>query len=144
MPILSWIQIGSGAAAGFVVSFFLHSLDVAYIEHKHKQEMIEQAKELDARCTRIQLISKDANHDYLTGLFSINNRLGSDLMQPTTCIVLPPSNSSDAPAGGGERAGSHGLNSRWLRKYAATCETYRQERLILEKFIAQTWKENGQ
>lgn len=144
MPILNWFQVGLGATVAFILSYLLHSLDVTLLNAAHQRDLTEQARALDDRCSRTQLITKDANHELSESLLSIDRRLVDDRMQSPACIVLPPASPAHAPSDRGEPPRANGLDSRWLRRYAATCESYRQERMILERFIANTWKANGQ
>lgn len=52
-------------------------------------------------------------------------------MRPNSCLQL--ANTQQIGAG---HAGTHGIETDWLREYAAQCEIYRRERIALEHALA--------
>ena len=93
---------------------------------------------LNKSCEVDKQITKEANDDLAKQRDAIAARLATLQLQPAVCIT-PTANKTGADNSGAKHARQHGISSQWLRTYAAKCETYRQERLILEKFIDDTW-----
>lgn len=89
--------------------------------------MFEAQKKTDAaECTAAQLITKETNDDLQKDRDDITQRrVALGMQQPAACVPV-----SSAPYLRGNRpeyAGQAGigLNSDWLRDYAAECESYR-------------------
>lgn len=144
MPSLSWIQVGVGAAAGFALCWLIHMVILAGVNESHRQALVDLQTKLEKECKDNQAITKGVNDDLLKNDFDIGSLLNSSKrMQPASCIV--PASSKTVPAGGGIKyAEQNGVSTDWLYDYAAECETYRAQRIALEKFIDQTWKLKGQ
>lgn len=137
MPVLSWLQIGLGAAAAFALSWLLHTVDVDRIEAAQRAALEAQSKSLNDACEKDKALTKDAN-DGLQKQYSIINtrRDVIDGVLLPNCTAYVPAYSSKPVAAGQQHAGQHGLSTKWLKHYAAQCETYRQERVALEAFIS--------
>lgn len=133
-----------GAAGALFVAFLLHTVDVDRLESNQRSELANQEKLLAGRCHDDKAITKESNDDVSSAFIAINNRLRSDLMQSTTPVILPATYPTNIPASGGKPSRPVRINIKRLREYGATCEEYRQERLIHDKFIDKTWKANGQ
>lgn len=141
---LSWIQVGAGAIGAFALSFLLHNADVRRIEASWQDKLDQQKVDLEKKCKADQAITKGANDDLQKKYDSIAGKLAvAKRLQPARCIV-PASSKTIAPGGGNGHAGQNGISSDWLRDYAAECETYRTQRVTLEKFIDDTWAARGQ
>ncbi len=146
MPVLSWIQIGAGAIGAFALSFLLHIVDVHRIEANWQAKLDQQKIELENQCKADQTITKEANDDLQKKYDSIAGKLAaSKRMHPARCIIPAPSKTI-ASSGGNGHAGQNGtgLSTDWLRDYAAECETYRSQRISLEKFIDDVWAARNQ
>lgn len=144
MPILNWFQICIGAVGAFALSFLLHTIDVSFIEASWRHKLDDQKIALEKQCNDDKAITKGTNDDLQKAYDSIAGKLAaSKRMQPARCVI-PASGKAEPPAGGAEHAGQNGISTDWLRDYAAECETYRSQRIGLEKFIDDTWKAKGQ
>lgn len=144
MPSLSWIQLAAGAAAGFALCWLIHLVILAGVNESHRQELIDLQTKLEKECKDNQAITKGVNDDLLKDDFDIGNLLNtSRSVQPARCIV-PTSGKTILEKGGDKYAAAYGVSTDWLYEYAAECETYRSQRLALEKFINQTWQSKGQ
>jgi len=85
-------------------------------------------------CESGKQITLEANDALQKSRDVIADKLASSKRMFKTCV--PISNSTNTAASGGEYAAKNGLPTSSLLDYAAICETYRQQRVILEKFIA--------
>lgn len=143
-PSLSWIQVGAGAIAAFALSFLLHTVDVNRIEKMWQGKLDDQKIALEKQCKADQAITKGINDDLQKNYDSIARKLATvKRVQPARCIIPTTSEAFVAPGGSGH-AGQNGISTDWLRDYAAECETYRSQRIGLEKFIDDTWEAKGQ
>lgn len=133
MPILNWISIGGGAVVAFALSWLLHTVDVDRIESNHRNEMAQQERLLVNRCNDEKKTTKEANDALQSQLSIIGKRLAASKLQPTKCMPIS-SSVAEHTAGGGEHAGSNGLSTDWLYSFAAECETYRSEVIVLDDF----------
>ncbi len=138
MP-LNWFNIGIGAAGAFALSFLLHTVDVAWIEARHRTELVNLETSLKEKCESDKQITKDANDGLQKQIGIIAGKLAASKRLRATCIV-PVTGKDNPAAAGGKHAGQNGISSDWLRDYAADCETYRQQRITLESFIDKVWK----
>lgn len=97
-------------------------------------QLAAQAKEITAQCKAAQKITKEANDDLQNEKTRIADELANlKRVRPATCV--PIARPSDHCSSGTGRAGGNGLSSEWLLDYAARCETYRSEVIILDKFL---------
>lgn len=133
MP-LNWIPIGIGAVAAFALSWLLHTVDVGFIEARHKTELTAQENALHEACDKDKAITKEANDELQNQVNIIARKLTAAKRVRSDCIVPLASSPQPTPSGG-EHAGTHGVTSDALFEYAADCETYRQQRITLEGFI---------
>lgn len=137
MPVISWLQIGIGAGAAFALSFLLHTVDVYRLEDKQRDAIAAQIAADTASCDKDKNLTKETD-DGLQNQFTViaNKRDAGNGVQLPSCTPTLSGVSANTPTGGSEHARQNGLRTRWLRSYAAECETYRQERIALENFIA--------
>lgn len=140
LPGLSWIQIAGGAAAAFALSFLLNTVEVDHIEAKQRQALADQKTQLEQKCKDDQAITKGANDELQKKYNSIAGKLAaSKRLQPAHCIIVASSGETISAGSGVGHAGQNGISTDWLYEYAAECETYRTQRISLEKFIDDTW-----
>lgn len=135
-----------GAVCTAAIGWLLHVADVDILKHRQAVALADLNNQLVAQCERDKAITKEANDDLQRQKDIISNRLNDALrVQPSLCIVPQPAHAADTAASGAKHAGQNGrgINSSWLRRYAAECETYRQQRLTLEKFIDEVWKDQS-
>jgi len=102
-------------------------------ENTLKSRLNSLAIEYTAKCADKQKKLEDANDDLQSKLSVIGKRLASSKLQPAMCAIIK-SGVAVNPAGGGEHAGQNGLSTGWLNEYAAECETYRIEVILLDDF----------
>ena len=90
-----------------------------------------------AKCEADKRITKEANDALQKSSDDISMRFASARVQFNSAC-MPVTNTSFTSSGRIKHAGGNdkGLRSEWLLGYSATCETYRSQRMILEKFIA--------
>lgn len=79
-------------------------------------------------------IDKKTTKEAYDALEAARDRINADLtrykrVHPATCVV--PGESSDSFQSGSQHAGVHGVSSDWFRDYAAVCELYRSEVIVL-------------
>lgn len=100
--------------------------------------MLESQQTIDQQaCAKVQQLTKDANDVLQKDRDGIAAKLAALRVQhPSTCVRV--ASSSNLPAGGGQHAGQdgNGLNSGWLRDYAAEAEQYRAEVMVCTEFLA--------
>lgn len=88
-------------------------------------------------CATAQQLTKDTNDDIQkTDAYIAGRADALRLQHPTSCVHV--SSRPKLPGSGAEHAGhdGNGLNTDWLRSYAATAETYRSELLACIDFLA--------
>ena len=99
-------------------------------------------QDLDTKaCTKAQQLTKDANDALQKSHDVIAAKLKSlKLQHPSTC-VHPASSSRVSGSGpvnaGQDGSGTPGINTDWLRGYAAECENYRAEVTECSTFLKQ-------
>ncbi len=137
---IKWLQIAIGAVAGFALCWLIHLVILAGVEETHGKALNDQKTQLEAQCAEHKAITERANDDLQNEYAAIARKLAdAQRLRPARCVV-PTARPPVAPAGGGEHAGQDGISSDWLRHYAAECEGYRAERLILERFMDAVWE----
>jgi hypothetical protein len=137
---LNWIPIALGAASAFALSFLLHTVDVDRLEEKQAIALATQKTAMEKSCAEDKAITQGANDALQKNINIISSKLAaSKRVHPANCLLAAPIK-TDTSSGGGQHAGQNGISSDWLRDYAAECETYRQQRIVLEKFIDNTWE----
>jgi hypothetical protein len=119
-----WRFIGSAVVLG------AFALWVGHI--KYKAELYDTAKIELETCQSTAVKTKEANDVLQKSRDVIANRLAAAKRVQSSCVHIKP----NAQSSGAEHAGSNGISSEWLLEYAAQCETYRSERIVLEEFLA--------
>jgi hypothetical protein len=138
---LSWLQLAGGAVAGFALAWLIHLVLVAGMERKHAAALTEQRATLERQCADDKRITQEANDDLQQNYAAIARKLAdAQRVRPAKCVV-PTTHPAVTAASGGEHAGQDatGVSSDWLFEYAAECEAYRGERVILESFIRELY-----
>lgn len=131
-----WLKIAGGAFVGFMLAFGLHEVDMYFVDAAHARDLASLKVELQAECDADKKITQEANYALHKQMDDVARKLAAaKRMRPSRCIV-PSSNPAGVIGSGGQHAGQDGISSDWLRDYAAECEIYRQERVTLDKFIA--------
>lgn len=102
-------------------------------ERRLKSALASQQEALVKQCNENQRITEEANANLQTKLSAIGKRLAASKRLPATCVTVNPV-MAEHPTSGGKYAGQNGLRSDWLREYAAECETYRTEVILLDDF----------
>lgn len=134
MPGLSWIQIGGGAVAAFLLSWLLHTVDVDRLERNFKNDMAKQIAADVLQCNIDKQITREANDALQKDHDIIANRLAAlKLQRPKTCV--PVTSKAQLSADRPEYAGSYGITSDALREYAADAEGYRSALITCDKFL---------
>lgn len=137
MPIISLLQMGVGAVAAFALSWILHTADVERLERGKAVAVAAQIAADIATCDKDKALTKETNDDLQAKRDAISaKRAAFNSLQLPSCITPISSVSTNVAAGRPGHAGRNGLRAEWLWDYAARCETYRQERVSLEHFIA--------
>ena len=89
-----------------------------------------------SNCEAGKRITTEANDALQKDRNTIAARLAAAKRVRANCVLV------SSPANPGETRAEHarrneqGISSHWLLDYAAVCEQYRSERIVLEKFIA--------
>lgn len=135
MWILSNLKTIAAVAAALAVAYALHSLSMAAAEAEKTKALSEQAAAYTSQCDADKAKTKEAND----ALQKSNNDIAARLarykrLHPNACVVPQPGGTV-APGGGAGHAGGNGISTDWLRDYAARCETYRQQRIVLEGLL---------
>lgn len=135
MPDFNWIQFAIGAAAAFGLSFLLHTVDVDRIEATQRSALAAQESQLNAACEARQKITKEANDALQAALNTTATKLAvAKRVHLSHCVVTTDGKLAGSAANGGQHAGQNGISSDWLRDYAAECENYREEVIVLDNF----------
>ena len=97
-------------------------------------KLMKQASAMTLQCDNATKRTKDANDELQKNYARIRNRLAADRLRGSKCTIPLGSEALAILARAGY-AGHDGISTDWLREYAAQCEIYRSERIVLEKFI---------
>ncbi len=142
---MNWLYSAAGGLSVFVIFLLFHIIDVDRIEDDYKNQLKQQKTQLEKTCADDKATTERGQHELQTRYDDITGKLAAaKRMQPSRCVVPTITGTAHAPAVGPEHAGQNGISSDWLRDYAAECESYRSDRIALEKFIDDTWKARGQ
>ena len=128
IPTLAWIKILAVA----LPSALLVLQVLSWRSDAHKLPGVEAAL---TSCNEGKLLTKETNDALQKDRDRIARRLADAKRVPKTCVLV--SGRTDPVGVGAEHAGrdGKGISGEWLLGYAATCETYRSERIRLESFI---------
>lgn len=120
-----WIAIGGFVAGGWAA----HQWDAWAL----KSALSEQETTLVKQCDAQKKITEEANNALQKDRDTIAAKLASSkLLQPAKCVSV--ASVANHTSSGGEHAGQNGVRSDWLYEYAAECETYRSEVILLNNF----------
>lgn len=135
MWILNNLKTIAAVAAALVVAYALHSLSMAAAEAEKRKALSEQAALYTSQCDADKAKTKEANDALQKSADDIAARLARyKRLHPNTCVM--PQADGTLPAGGGAgHAGGDGVSTDWLREYAAQCEAYRRQRIVLEGLL---------
>ncbi len=103
-------------------------------ESRLKDALSAQVITLQAQCAEEQKLTKGANDALQKSVFDITAKLNTAKRVHHSLCVRPISGVAEHPAGGREHAGQNGISTDWLRDFAAECEQYRSEVIILNDF----------
>jgi len=92
----------------------------------------EQETALHAQCDKEKATTKEANDALQNDRIAIAARLADRVSRPL-CIT-PIGVVANHTAGRAGHAGNNGFSVSWLRSFAASCETYRREVIVLNNF----------
>ena len=127
-----------GALVAVIVAFIVGGVvGYEYRAGKVPAELLAQQNTDVSECQKVQQVTKVENDKLQKDRDDIAAQLALSLRQPSTCVrvasspVIPSSGSKHADHNG------NGLNSSWLRQFAATCESYRTEVMVCTDFLAQ-------
>ncbi len=131
MAALALLALGGGIKIGL------------YIGNAEKVHALsQQAKSLKEQCDKDKAITKEANDDLQGKLNAINAKRNSERLQGSFCVPLTKP-SINSPSGA-KHARQAGIELQWLYDYAAECEEYRSDVIVLQEFQDKVWKDNGQ
>ena len=110
-----------------------------------KAEHLESIKAITAQkiasenhCQALQNITTGIDNGLQKNLDDINGRLISGVMRDNACIMpLAVNPASASPAGGPKHAGQNGIQTQWLRQYAAEAEIYRVKLAACQQMLIQ-------
>ncbi len=113
-----------------------YRIGVWRMEESNRLSLVAQEKSLIAKCDADEHTTQESN-DALQKQFSIiSDKLDAAKRMRSSCCTVSTAGSAEPAGSGGEHAGQNGISVGWLYEYAAECEIYRQERIVLERFIA--------
>lgn len=145
LPAIDWIKIGGGAGAALLVSWALHTLDVARIDAAWQKKLDNQKTELEAQCAEKVKLTEENSRDWQKKNFDLTRQLANlKRVYATACIVpvTGQTGGGDATGGIGEHARQNGVTVGPLLDYAGECEGYRLQVISLQDFIDKTWAGN--
>ena len=132
MLIIKYWQAILAALTTAILAYGLHTISMSFAEHGKASALAEQHDLLTKSCNDQQTRTKEANDALQQTAADISSKLASyKRLHPSAC-VMPGKGKAQPSAGGSGHADGDGISSDWLREYAAQCEAYRQERIILE------------
>lgn len=131
--LIKYWQPLAAALLTLFLSYGLHKLDMSFVERAKQHALDEQKAMLIAACETDKQKTKEANDALQKSAHDIAGKLAAyKRLHPSSCVPVAGV-AQPAPRGAGH-AGEDGISSDWLREYAAECEAYRQQRIILEEF----------
>lgn len=144
---IKWVQVGLGAAAGFALCWLIHLVILAGVEKAHTQALADQKASLEKSCADDAAITKGKNDELQTNLDAVTReRDRLKRVQPARCVLATPAGKTDMAGVQRQHAGENGvgINSDWLRDYAAECEQIRVSYGTCTGFVDEVWKSRGQ
>ena len=103
---------------------------------RDKAHELDGVKSALSSCEASKTVTKEANDELQRDRDTIAAKLARARRVQSRCVPVASGKPVTIKVGA-EHAGSNarGLRTEWLLDYAAQCETYRSERIVLEKFI---------
>jgi len=133
--ISNWKTIAAGIiflALAIGAVFIVHTLD----QKKPEARPSSATTAIDSTMPESATDHGEANAKLEQERDAINKRLNALLVQhPAKCLYI--ASSTHKASGGAQYAGRDGVDSSALRRYAATCESYRSELLAYIDFCGQ-------
>lgn len=133
-----WQPVAAAALTAWL-AYGLHDLSMSFAERAKQNALDAQRAELTARCEADKQTTKEANDALQQSVTSITSRLAAlKRLHPSGCVVPAPGLAQPAPGGAGHagRDGAVAGSGDDFREYAARCESYRQQRIVLDRFGA--------
>lgn len=97
---------------------------------------LDGVKSALSSCEASKTITKEANDELQRNRDTIAAKLARARRVQSRCVPVASSKPDVIKAGAGyDGSNAGGIRTEWLLDYAAQCETYRSERIVLEKFI---------
>lgn len=127
-----------GALVAVIVAFIAGGVvGYEYRAGKVPAELLAQQNTDVSECQKVQQVTKVENDKLQKDRDDIAAQLALSLRQPSTCVRV--ASSPVIPSSGAKYAkhDGNGINSSWLRQFAATCESYRTEVSVCQDFLAQ-------
>ena len=112
-------------------------IDGWWTERKHEQALADQKAALEKSCKENAAITKGANDELQKKYYDIASKRDYYKRLYENSIVVPAPRSTEPVSLGEQYARRNGAvagTTDDFRDYAAKCESYRQERITLEKF----------
>lgn len=127
-------KLGLWAIQAAIIGFIVWHFTVLQDAKSQESALAAQAAELAKRCEIKMKSTKEANDELQKNIGTISAKLDTaKRMHPSVCVPVV-SKLAQPSTGGAEHAGQNGIETDWLRDFAAECETYRSEVVILNKF----------
>lgn len=127
-----------GAVGAFLMSFLAGGILGWHEKAIRVPAMLEAQQTTDKQaCAAAQALTKETNDALQKSRRAISAKLAAyKLQHPSTCVSV--TSTTNVPNSGAEHAGSNGtgLNSDWLRYFAATAEQYRAQIAMCVDFLA--------
>ena len=136
MPIFLWV-IRNWKMAGMGIASILCLLALWKVSQwRDKARELDGVKSALSSCEASKIVTKEANDALQRDRDIIAAKLASARRVQPRCVPVA-SGQPNALKAGAEHARPYarGIRTEWLLDYAAQCETYRSERIVLEKFI---------
>lgn len=124
--------IGAVLATFLAGCYVTRQIDNSRLKHA----LDEQQTLLQSQCNADKAVTKGANDALQKNLNTIAGKLAAAKRLHESMCVTPVTGMAEPTSGGREHAGQNGISTGWLRDFAAECETYRSEVIILNEFGA--------
>lgn len=122
----------------FALAYFLHSLDVSYLEIKHANELSTQRDQLVSDCKKAQKLTEESANDLLKKTDDLTAKLNAYKLRLKP-KPMPTPNPASGNDGGSSTCQYAGSDSGDLLDYGATAEKYRLQLISCQQFITKVW-----
>lgn len=131
--ISNWKAVVPAIISAVVVSFAAYIM-LTIQAGNQRRALEDQKTQLIAQCQKAQQVTENANAKLEQDRDAISKRLNALLVQhPAKCLYI--ASDTHKASSGTQYAGRDGVDSSALRRYAATCESYRSELLTYIDFV---------